>query len=156
MITQALAPEPLAKQAGLQNTMRRTNMKKLIILAIVALLAVALVGCNTNTMSTFWTMSSGIKSSLKDNSWEMSAKVANGNATRNIFMTQENLDALYIDNTNREGKVFLEFVLGDTVLSFDISSDYHGSIDTSEVPTGWLTIRLVCEQAKDWSLQMRW
>ena len=130
-------------------------MKKLLVLGIAILLAVLLVGCNTNTMSSFWTGASGVKSDLQDDSWGMTAKTVNGNAMRNIYMTQESLSALYVDNTNSEGKVMV-IILGPEERSFDVSGSFHMKLDTSGLEPGWYTIRLECEGVKNWDLRIKW
>ncbi|MCL2756746.1 MAG: hypothetical protein FWD43_01535 [Coriobacteriia bacterium] len=130
-------------------------MKKLLVLSIAILLAVLLVGCNGNTMSSFWTLSTGVKSNLQDTSWGMTAKTVNGHATRNIYMPQESLDALYVDNTNSEGKVTV-VLLGPEERSFDVSGSFHKKLDTSGLEPGWYTVRLDCEGVKNWDLLIKW
>ena len=104
------------------------NIRKLIIIVILAVITVALIGCgNYNSWS--GTM---ISNSSTRNGWTISARTLRGHSTRTINLNAENLDALRIDSKNEDGAVTFTMTQGVAEKVTDISGEFNGSIDTSE------------------------
>ncbi len=132
-------------------------MKKRIALfaGMVALLIVILTGCGGMAVSSSWSYS-GLKHTVEENSWEISASRVNGNASRNIEFSADNLAALHAENTNGAGNISILLTQGDTKKTVDVSGDFNDDIDMSDFEPGKVRLRLEFKNTEGVSISVTW
>ena len=134
--------------------MRRKFMR---LAAVFAALALVLGGCNYMSFSGSYV---NLSKTFTNNSWALTAKSVNGNASRSVDLTAGNLAALRVSNTNSGGTVELVLTEGEgeggVSQTYDITGPFDGAIDASAFSPGKISMRLNFSGAKDLDLKINW
>jgi len=131
-------------------------MKKspFVVMGILVVLVVVLAGCANAVL--FSGTSVNRMSVSKATSWTTTASYVDGNESRTVNMSADDLAALNVTSTNSSGTLSFTITQGDAKRTVDISGQFSGSIDTSGFTAGKVSMRLDYTSAKDTNISITW
>ena len=88
--------------------------------------------------------------------WRFNAERANGRITRNPVLSAEELNTVFVMNSNSDGTVRLEVTQGNVERSFDLTDNFNGYLDMSDFNPGRIRMRLVFDGAIGVNTSVQW
>jgi len=90
------------------------------------------------------------------NTWTRSFRTSNGERSRSVSLSADEIAAFHVNSTNTSGRILLRITQGSTEKLIDISDQYNSGVDLSDFRPGNFRLTLIAEQARNGNTIISW